>query len=148
MIQHMQVISVRLRSIPLKQSTYLVPRCACFSTALVSCIWFSEAIMPASNSVSDSSSVCLRKRRSESFAFFELSCRTSHHGLSGAITTATNIGTGKAHCSPKGVIHAHFVGSCTFARRTVAAKSCPITQQAFTYLSLSANSVFTVLIRT
>lgn len=132
MIQHMHVISVRLRSIPLKQSTYLVPLCTSFSMSLVSCSCFNVISRPASKSASDSCSACLRRRRSESFAFFSSFCRTSHHGLSGASSTTTSIGIGNAHCSPNGILYDHWEGMVSIARRTVDAMSCPITQQAFT----------------
>lgn len=138
MIQHMHVISVRLRSIPLKQSTYLVPLCTSFSMSLVSCSCFNVFSRPASNSTSDSCSSCLRKRRSESFAFLNSFCRTSHHGLSGASRTTTNIGIGKAHCSPKGILYDHWEVTVSIARRRADAMSCPITQHALTYLALLA----------
>jgi hypothetical protein len=138
MIQHMHVISVRLRSIPLKQSTYLVPFCTSFSMSLVSCSCFNVFSRPASKSASVSCSACLRKRSSESFAFFNSFCRTSHHGLSGAISTTTNMGIGKAHCSPKGILYDHWEGMVSIARRTADAMSCPITQHALTYLTLLA----------
>lgn len=130
----MQVISVRLLSTPLKQSIYLVPLCTSFSASLVSRSCFKVSTRPASNSASDSSSICLRKRRSDCFALFRSFCRTSHQGLSGASKTKTKIGTGNAHCRPNGILYAHCEGMVNIARKTMDAMSCPMTQQAFTYL--------------
>lgn len=123
MIQHMHVISVRRLSMPLKQSMYLVPLCASFSTSLVICSCFNVCIRPASKSASVSSSACLRKRRSEFFAFFSSFRRTSHQGLSGASSTTTKMGMGNAHCRPNGILYAHCEGMVSIARKTTEAIS-------------------------
>lgn len=44
------------------------------------------------------------------------------------------IGTGKAHCSPNGILYAHCESIDNMDRSTMDATNWPITQHALTYL--------------
>lgn len=74
----MQQISVRRRSVPLKQSRYETPPpLRYFSTPLVCCI-----MAMVSSALKSGSASFVVRRKSDFFASSILSCRTHHHGLS------------------------------------------------------------------
>ena len=110
----MQTISVRRRSVPLKQAAYEVPVFISFSSSVVC------SIMATVLSTLKSGSPCFEvSMSSDRLASSNRPCRTSHQGDSGAIKQPIRIGIGQIHCRAYGMRQPQLeVPSLTIPRRT------------------------------